>query len=112
MTHEEKIFAKHLPDFASKKVELKEASRQFHEALKKIAKEFGHDPKWETYVQDYKKWGGSMEGDLVGYEACPIYDWGVSYSLGAYPESYNPMKNPQDWYLECHYGFDVIFTAQ
>jgi hypothetical protein len=22
------------------------------------------------------------------------------------------MKNPNDWYLECHYGFDVIFTPQ
>ena len=112
MNQEEKIFAKHLPDFVSKKVELKEASRQFKEALDKIAKEFGHDPNYETWLQDYKKWGGNMEGDYVGYEACPIYDWGVSYSLGAYPKSYNPMKNPNDWYLECHYGFDVIFTEQ
>jgi len=20
------------------------------------------------------------------------------------------MKNPNDWYLECYYGFDVMFT--
>jgi len=112
MTHEEKIFAKHLPDFVNKKVELKEASRQFKEALDKIAVEFGHDPKWETYLTDYKKYGGNFEGDMVGYEACPIHDWGVAYSLGAFPKSFNPMKNPQDWYLECHYGFDVIFTEQ
>ena len=112
MNHEEKIFAKHLPDFVSKKVELKEASKQFKEALDKIAKEFGHDPKWETYLTDYKKYGGNFEGDMVGYEACPIHDWGVSYSLGAYPKSYNWQKNPQDWYLECHYGFDVIFKAK
>ena len=112
MNNEEKIMAKHLPDFVTKKVELKEASKLLKEALDKIAKEFGHDPKWETYKTDYKKWGGNFEGDMVGYEACPVYDWGVSYSLGGFPKSYNMHKNPQDWYLECHYGFDVIFTGK
>ena len=112
MNYEEKIMAKRLPDFVTKKVELKEASKLLKEALDKIAKEFGHDPKWETYKTDYKQWGGNFEGEMVGYEACPVYDWGVGYSLGSFPKSYNMHKNPQDWYLECHYGFDVIFTGK
>ena len=83
---DKKIFEKYLPDFSSRAVNIKEASKELKESLEKIAQAFG-------------------------YEACPLYDWGVSYSLGAFPKSYNPMKNPNDWYLECHYGFDVVFTA-
>jgi hypothetical protein len=108
---EKKTFEKYLPDFSSRAVNMEDASKQLKEALDKIAQAFGHDPKSEVYSSDYRDHGGRWDGTLVGYEACPLYDWGVSYSLGAFPKSYNPMKNPNDWYLECHYGFDVVFTA-
>jgi len=109
---EKKIFEKYLPDFSTKAVDIEEASKQLKDALDKIALEFGHDPKSEVYSSNYRDHGGNFDGTLVGYEACPLYDWGVAYSLGAFPKSFNPMKNPNDWYLECHYGFDVIFTNQ
>jgi len=108
---EKKTFEKYLPDFSSRAVNMEDASKQLKEALDKIAQAFGHDPKSEVYSSDYRDHGGGWDGTLIGYEACPLYDWGVSYSLGAFPKSYNPMKNPNDWYLECHYGFDVVFTA-
>ena len=108
---DKKIFEKYLPDFSSRAVNIEEASKELKESLEKIAQAFGHDPKSEVYSSDYREHGGGWDGTLIGYEACPLYDWGVSYSLGAFPKSYNPMKNPNDWYLECHYGFDVVFTA-
>ena len=50
------------------------------------------------------------EGQIwVCFEAGP-WEWGVGYSLSSHPESYDMMSNPHDWYLECYYGFDVIFT--
>ena len=53
--------------------------------------------------------GESNKVIVVSFEAGP-FDWGVGYSLGSHPKSYNMHKNIQDWYLECYYGFDVMFT--
>ena len=100
---------KYLPDFTKEKVSKEEAAELLYQALCKQARAVGHDPAWEVSKQPYKdgeyfKGGGIM----VSYEAGP-YDWGVGYSLSSHPESYDMMNNPQDWYLECYYGFDVIF---
>ena len=43
-------------------------------------------------------------------KAAGPWEWGVAYSLGSHPKSYDMFSNPNDWYLECYYGFDVIFT--
>ena len=62
------------------------------------------------YLPDFtKKKIEKHEAAKMMYEAGP-YDWGVSYSLSSHPKSYDMMNNPQDWYLETHWGFDVIFT--
>ena len=103
----------YLPDFVSKKTDMLEAANMFKEAIDKIAIRMGMEPEWETLIKTYQDYQGDGSNSnkviAVGFEACP-FDWGVSYSLGAYPKSYNPMKNPNDWYLECYYGFDVLFT--
>tara|TARA_R100000664_G_C2624950_1_gene57215 strand:+ start:65 stop:385 length:321 start_codon:yes stop_codon:yes gene_type:complete len=96
---------KHLPDFTKKKISKEEAAEQLYQALCKEAKEVGHDPKWEVSKQPYEE---NKKAIHVLYEAGP-YDWGVSYSLSSHPKSYDMMNNPQDWYLETHWGFDVIF---
>ena len=72
---DKKIFEKYLPDFSSRAVNMEDASKQLKEALDKIAQAFGHDPKSEVYSSDYRDHGGRWDGTLVGYEACPLYDW-------------------------------------
>jgi hypothetical protein len=73
----------------------------------------GMDPDWETNICLYKEYNSDSQSDkiiVVSFEAGP-HDWGVSYSLGGYPKSYAwPSGNPNDWYLECYYGFDVMFS--
>ena len=107
----ERLPNKYLPDFISKKIDMLEAANMFKKAIDKIAIEQGMDPEWETLIKTYDKFveRGNDKSIVVSWEAGP-FDWGVSYSLGSNPNSYDPTKNPNDWYLECHYGFDVIFT--
>ena len=107
----ERLPNKYLPDFVSKKIDMLEAANMFKKAIDKIAIEQGMDPEWETLIKTYDKFveDGNDKSIVVSWEAGP-FDWGVSYSLGSNPNSYDPSNNPNDWYLECHYGFDVIFT--
>jgi hypothetical protein len=70
------------------------------------------DPDWETNISLYKDYNSDSNSDkiiVVSFEAGP-HDWGVEYSLGCKPSSYKMHGNIQDWYLECYYGFDVMFT--
>ena len=102
-----------LPDFVSKKVDMLEAARMFKKAIDKNCRSMGMDPDWETNILLYKDYNSDSKSDkiiVVSFEAGP-HDWGVGYSLGSHPKSYAwPKGNPQDWYLECYYGFDVMFT--
>ena len=113
------LINKYLPDFTKKKISKEEAAEQLYQALCKQARAVGHDPAWEVskptpYPSEYthtdeERRGRESSSLMVAYEAGP-YDWGVSYSLSSHPESYDMMNNPQDWYLETHWGFDVVFT--
>ena len=109
----ERLPNKYLPDFISKKIDMLEAANMFKKAIDKIAIEQGMDPEWETLIKTYDKFveQGNDKSIVVGWEAGP-HDWGVAYSLGSNPKSYTMDNNIQDWYLECHYGFDVIFTPK
>ena len=101
-----------LPDFVTKKVDMLTAAREFKAAIDKNCKRMGMDPDWETNINLSKDYFGDSDSDkiiVVYFEAGP-HDWGVSYSMGSHLKSYDPMKNPNDWYLECYYGFDVMFT--
>ena len=102
-----------LPDFVSKKVDMLTAARQFKNAIDKNCRRMGMDPDWETNILLYKDYNNDSQSDkiiVVSFEAGP-HDWGVSYSLGGYPKSYAwPSGNLNDWYLECYYGFDVMFS--
>ena len=101
-----------LPDFVTKKVNMLEAAKMFKKAIDFNCKRMGMDPDWETNIMLYKDYNSDSDSDkiiVVNFEAGP-FDWGVGYSLGSHPKSFNPMKNPNDWYLECYYGFDVMFT--
>ena len=101
-----------LPDFVTKKVDILTAARQFKAAIDYNCKEMGMDPDWETNISLYKYYNDDSNDDkiiVVSFEAGP-HDWGVGYSLGSHPKSYKMHKNIQDWYLECYYGFDVMFT--
>ena len=102
-----------LPDFVSKKVDMLSAAKMFKKAIDENCKRLGMDPDWETNILLYKDYNSDSNSDkiiVVSFEAGP-YDWGVGYSLGSHPKSYAwPKGNPQDWYLECYYGFDVMFT--
>ena len=99
-----------LPDFVTRKVDMLTAAREFKAAIDKNCKRMGMDPNWETNILLDKEYqGDSNKVIVVSFEAGP-FDWGVGYSLGSHPKSFNPMKNPNDWYLECYYGFDVMFT--
>jgi len=99
-----------LPDFVTKKVDMLTAAREFKAAIDKNCKRMGMDPDWETNILLDKEYQGSSNKVIVVcFEAGP-FDWGVGYSLGSHPKSYNMHKNIQDWYLECYYGFDVMFT--
>ena len=102
-----------LPDFVSKKVDMLSAARMFKKAIDENCKRLGMDPDWETNILLYKDYNSDSNSDkiiVVSFEAGP-HDWGVGYSLGSHPKSYAwPKGNPQDWYLECYYGFDVMFT--
>jgi hypothetical protein len=99
-----------LPDFVTKKVDMLTAAKQFKAAIDKNCKRMGMDPDWETNILlDSEYQGTSNKVIVVSFEAGP-FDWGVGYSLGSHPKSYSMHKNIQDWYLECYYGFDVMFT--
>ena len=102
-----------LPDFVSKKVDMLDAARMFKKAIDENCKRLGMDPDWETNILLYKDYNSDSNSDkiiVVSFEAGP-HDWGVGYSLGSHPKSYAwPKGSPQDWYLECYYGFDVMFT--
>ena len=102
-----------LPDFVSKKIDMLEAARMFKKAIDQNCRRMGMDPDWETNILLYKDYNNDSQSDkiiVVSFEAWP-HDWGVSYSLGGYPKSYAwPSGNPNDWYLECYYGFDVMFS--
>ena len=113
------LINKYLPDFTKVKISKEEAAEQLYQALCKQARAVGHDPAWEVSKPraypndsthtDEERGGRESNALMVTYEAGP-HDWGVSYSLSSHPESYDMMNNPQDWYLETHWGFDVIFT--
>ena len=114
------LINKYLPDFTKVKISKEEAAEQLYQALCKQARAVGHDPAWEVSKPrpypndsthtDEEKEGRESSALMVTYEAGP-HDWGVSYSLGGYPKSYAwPSGNPNDWYLECYYGFDVMFS--
>jgi hypothetical protein len=99
-----------LPDFVTRKVDMLTAARSFKAAIDKNCKRMGMDPDWETNILlDSEYQGTSNKVIVVSFEAGP-FDWGVGYSLGSHPKSYSMHKNIQDWYLECYYGFDVMFT--
>ena len=102
-----------LPDFVSKKIDMLSAAKMFKKAIDENCKRLGMDPDWETNILLYKDYNSDSKSDkiiVVSFEAGP-HDWGVGYSLGSHPKSYAwPKGNPQDWYLECYYGFDVMFT--
>ena len=101
-----------LPDFVSKKIDMLSAAKMFKKAIDQNCKRMGMDPEWETSICLYKDYADSKSDKIivVNFEAGP-HDWGVSYSLGSHPKSYAwPKGNPQDWYLECYYGFDVMFS--
>tara|TARA_A100001515_G_C4520869_1_gene193478 strand:- start:64 stop:396 length:333 start_codon:yes stop_codon:yes gene_type:complete len=100
-----------MPNFADREVSKEQAAEELYQALCKIAKANGHDPKWEVSImKDHNKYEEINEGDIwVTYEAGP-WEWGVGYSLGSHPKSYTWPTTKQDWYLETYYGFDVIFT--
>ena len=99
---------KNMPKFIDKKIDMIKASKMLHRALQKNASRIFGDDSYadsETFIRltDDKK------GIHVGFESCPHHDWGVDYSLGGYPKSYSMHENPQDWYLEVYWGFDVMF---
>lgn len=100
-----------LPDFVTKKVDMLEAAKMFKKAIDENCKRMGMDPDWETNIMLGKDYTDSSSDKIivVGFEAGP-HDWGVSYSLGSHLKSYDPTNNPNDWYLECYHGFDVMFT--
>ena len=102
-----------LPDFVSKKIDMLSAAKMFKKAIDENCKRLGMDPDWETNILLYKDYNNDSNSDkiiVVSFEAGP-HDWGVGYSLGSHPKSYAwPKGSPQDWYLECYYGFDVMFT--
>ena len=105
------MFSK-LPDFVTQKVDMLTAARSFKTAIDKNCKAMGMDPDWETNISLYKDYNSDSNSDkiiVVSFEAGP-HDWGVEYSLGCKPSSYKMHGNIQDWYLECYYGFDVMFT--
>ena len=102
---------KYLPDFTTKKVDMLTAAKMFKAAIDKICEDAGMKPYYETNMATALDYGyGDDKTIVVNFEAGP-FDWGVSYSMGSNPTSYNPCKNIQDWYLECYYGFDVMFVS-
>ena len=102
-----------LPDFVTKKIDMLDAAKMFKKAIDENCRRLGMDPDWETNILLYKDYNNDSKSDkiiVVSFEAGP-HDWGVGYSLGSHPKSYAwPKGSPQDWYLECYYGFDVMFT--
>lgn len=110
----DKLEDENLPDFVTKKVDMLTAAKLFKKEVDKQCRHMGQDPHWETNMLTYGRQHGSKGSNFdkqicVKWEAGP-HDWGVAYSLGANPKSYMMHKNIQDWYLECYWGFDVIFT--
>ena len=83
----------------------------FKAAIDKICEDAGMQPSYETNMATAEDYGyGDDKTIVVNFEAGP-FDWGVSYSMGSNPKSYDPGNNIQDWYLECYYGFDVMFVS-
>ena len=101
-----------LPDLVSQAVPKEKAADMLYQALRTQAKRMGFDPDTEVSMTkksgDYPQEIGKKD-IWVTFEAGP-WEWGVAYSLGSHPKSYDMFSNPNDWYLECYYGFDVIFT--
>ena len=111
MNVQENLDPKILPDLVSQAVPKEKAADMLYQALRKQAKLMGFDPDTEVFMtSDRANHSEISEGDIwVCFEAGP-WEWGVGYSIGSHPESYDAMSNPNDWYLECYWGFDVIFT--
>ncbi len=112
MNVQENLDPKILPDLVSQAVPKEKAADMLYQALRKQAKLMGFNP--DTEVSMTKKSGKypeeiEKEDIWVTFEAGP-WEWGVAYSLSSHPKSYDMFSNPNDWYLECYYGFDVIFT--
>ena len=106
-----KLPNKYLPDFTKKKVDMLTAAKMFKAAIDKICEASGMQPSYETNMATAEEYGyGDDKTIVVNFEAGP-FDWGVSYSMGSNPKSYDPSNNIQDWYLECYYGFDVMFVS-
>ena len=115
----EQLLPAWLPDFNTKKINKKEAAEMMYKSLVKHCKAYGMKPDIEvSKPQPYPNKFTHTESEMAGsntnniqvvWESGP-FDWGVAYSLGSQPKSYNIGKdNIQDWYLETHWGFDVIF---
>lgn len=100
-----------LPDLKTKAVFKEDAAEQLYQALRKQAERMGFDPDTEVFMtSDHENYEEIGEGQIwVCFEAGP-WEWGVGYSLGSHSESYDMTNNPHNWYLECYYGFDVIFA--
>ena len=88
---------------------MKEAAYALYEDIREHAKSIGHDPDCEVSISPPGK-GDYPNTYQVIYEAGP-FDLGVNYSLGSAPKSYSWPDIKTDWYLETHYGFDVIFAT-
>jgi hypothetical protein len=114
----EQLLPAWLPDFNTKKIDKKTAAEMMYRSLVKHCKAYGMDPDIEVAKpQSYPNKFTHTENEMAGsntnniqviWESGP-FDWGVAYSLGSHPKSYRFGKNIQDWYLETHWGFDVIF---
>ncbi len=117
----EQLILSWLPDFVTKKIDKKEAAQMMYNSLVKHCKAFGMDsdievskPKSYPNVFTHTKHqmaGKKTDSIQVVWESGP-FDWGVAYSLGSHPKSYpfgQTKIYKQDWYLETHWGFDVIF---
>ena len=100
-----------LPDLKTRAISKEDAADQLYQALRKQAERMGFDPSTEVFMtSDYVNHSEISQRDIwVCFEAGP-WEWGVAYSLSSHPESYDMMNNPHDWYLDCYWGFDVIFT--
>ena len=60
-------YNKYLPDFVNKKVDMLEASKMFKEAIDKICKVEGHDPKWETLIRTKQILTASLTVTSISY---------------------------------------------
>ena len=100
-----------LPNLNDGEISKEKGAKMLYDALCKKCEDCGMDPKWEVFMtSDHEKYSEIDKGQIwVCWESGP-YEWGVGYSLGSQPQSYDWPEVKQDWYLETYYGFDVIFT--